>query len=86
MRVGYYVNNEYEDAELKDNPPSEPLFDKLIRTIATDQPRVTKFKIIWESTESIAAAAAASANNVSSEMCIEMNSVSTSTTTPIECE
>lgn len=48
VRVGYYVNNDYEDPELKDNPPAEPIFDKLVRTIAADQPRVTKFKINWD--------------------------------------
>ncbi|RNA37461.1 histone chaperone asf1 [Brachionus plicatilis] len=52
VRVGYYVNNEYEDQELKDNPPSEPQFDKLMRQIAADQPRVTKFKINWDSANS----------------------------------
>ncbi len=54
VRVGYYVNNEYEDPELRDNPPIEPIFDKLVRTIATDQPRVTKFKINWDSENSAA--------------------------------
>ncbi len=49
VRVGYYVNNEYEDPELREEPPSEPQFNKLVRTIATDQPRVTKFKINWDS-------------------------------------
>ena len=49
VRVGYYVNNQYEDPEMRENPPAEPLFDKLIRTIASDQPRVTKFKINWDS-------------------------------------
>ena len=50
VRIGYYVNNEYDDPELKDNPPTEPNFNKLVRTIAADQPRVTKFKINWEPT------------------------------------
>jgi histone chaperone ASF1 len=49
VRVGYYVNNEYEDPELREEPPAEPQFSKLIRQIATDQPRVTKFKINWDS-------------------------------------
>lgn len=49
VRVGYYVNNEYDEQELKDNPPAEPQFNKLVRTIAADQPRVTKFKINWDS-------------------------------------
>ncbi len=30
------------------------MFDKLVRTIATDQPRVTKFKINWDSENSAA--------------------------------
>ena len=47
-RVGYYVNNEYEEIELRENPPTEPQFNKLVRTILSDQPRVTKFKIDWE--------------------------------------
>ena len=29
IRVGYYVNNEYADQELKENPPQEPDFDKV---------------------------------------------------------
>ena len=29
VRVGYYVNNEYFDAELKETPPTEPDFDKV---------------------------------------------------------
>lgn len=37
---------------MKDNPPAEPQFDKLMRQIAADQPRVTKFKINWDSANS----------------------------------
>jgi len=48
VRVGYYVTNEYEDPEMRENPPSEPQFDKLVRTIAANEPRVTKFKINWD--------------------------------------
>lgn len=29
IRVGYYVNNEYTDPELKENPPIEPIFAKV---------------------------------------------------------
>ena len=36
------------ETEMKENPPTEPQFNKLIRTILSDEPRVTKFKIIWE--------------------------------------
>lgn len=29
IRVGYYLNNEYTEEELKENPPSEPNFKKV---------------------------------------------------------
>lgn len=29
IRVGYYVNNEYTDQELIENPPEKPQFDKV---------------------------------------------------------
>ncbi|XP_054169044.1 histone chaperone asf1-like [Oppia nitens] len=47
IRVGYYVNNEYSDPELKENPPATPLFNKLQRNILATNPRVTRFKIDW---------------------------------------
>lgn len=47
VRVGYYVNNEYVDPELKETPPPEPDFDKLQRNILATCPRVTRFKIDW---------------------------------------
>lgn len=30
VRVGYFVNNDYSDPELKDNPPPVPQYDKVI--------------------------------------------------------
>ncbi len=39
VRVGYYVNNEYADADLAENPPEKPLLDKLQRNIMSDHPR-----------------------------------------------
>ena len=48
FRVGYYVNNYYEDQELNENPPLEPIIDKLTRHILVEKPRVTKFQIQWE--------------------------------------
>jgi histone chaperone ASF1 len=47
IRVGYYVNNEYSDPEMKENPPLEPDFSKLQRNILATCPRVTRFKIDW---------------------------------------
>ena len=29
VRVGYYVNNEYMDPELVENPPTKPVFEKV---------------------------------------------------------
>ena len=43
IRVGYYVSNEYADEELRENPPEEPLLDKLTRVILAESPRVTRF-------------------------------------------
>ncbi|XP_062596688.1 histone chaperone asf1b-B-like [Saccostrea cucullata] len=50
IRVGYYVNNEYSDPELKENPPSSPQYDKVERNILATNPRVTRFKIDWDDT------------------------------------
>lgn len=47
VRVGYYTNNEYSDPELRENPPNQPLFDKIQRNILASQPRVTRFNISW---------------------------------------
>lgn len=47
VRVGYYVNNEYTDGELRENPSVVPQFDKLQRNILATNPRVTRFKIDW---------------------------------------
>lgn len=48
IRVGYYVSNEYQDPELQENPPEQPIFEKLTRNILASNPRVTKFKINWD--------------------------------------
>uniref|UniRef100_V9KTF5 Histone chaperone asf1b n=1 Tax=Callorhinchus milii TaxID=7868 RepID=V9KTF5_CALMI len=50
IRVGYYVNNEYTDPELKENPPMKPDYAKLQRNILASNPRVTRFHINWDST------------------------------------
>ncbi|KAG6779136.1 hypothetical protein POTOM_015505 [Populus tomentosa] len=45
VRVGYYVNNDYEDEQLREEPPPKVLIDKVQRNILSDKPRVTKFPI-----------------------------------------
>ena len=47
VRVGYYVNNEYDSDELNADPPAKPLFDKVRRNLLADKPRVTRFAIKW---------------------------------------
>ncbi|KAL4214042.1 histone chaperone asf1 [Rhizopus microsporus] len=49
VRVGYYVNNEYVDEELRENPPEDVLIDKLQRNILADKPKVTRYTIDWSS-------------------------------------
>lgn len=53
IRVGYYVNNEYPDAEMKENPPSTPDFAKLQRSILATCPRVTRFRIDWNDVQTM---------------------------------
>lgn len=50
VRVGYFINNDYADQELRENPPAKPLFDKMTRNILASKPRVTRFKINWDDT------------------------------------
>lgn len=45
VRVGYYVNNDYDDEQLREEPPPKLLIDKVQRNILADKPRVTKFPI-----------------------------------------
>lgn len=49
FRVGYYLNNIYNDEELALNPPEDILIDKVYRYILHDKPRITKFNINWDS-------------------------------------
>jgi histone chaperone ASF1 len=52
VRVGYYVNNEYIEQQLQDDPPAKPVIEKIRRNILADKPRVTRFQIKWDSEES----------------------------------
>ncbi|KAL0326942.1 UNVERIFIED_CONTAM: Histone chaperone ASF1B [Sesamum angustifolium] len=45
VNVGYYVNNDYDDEQLREEPPQKVLIDKVQRNILADKPRVTKFPI-----------------------------------------
>ncbi|KYQ90296.1 anti-silencing protein 1 [Tieghemostelium lacteum] len=48
ISVGYYVNNEYLDPELNNNPPEVPILSKISRNILTDKPVVTGYPIQWD--------------------------------------
>ncbi|KAF6158386.1 hypothetical protein GIB67_022466 [Kingdonia uniflora] len=48
IRVGYYVNNDYTDEQLREEPPQKVLIDKVQRNILADKPRVTKFPINFQ--------------------------------------
>ncbi|XP_077411704.1 histone chaperone asf1b-B isoform X2 [Vanacampus margaritifer] len=48
IRIGYYVNNEYTDQDLRENPPIKPDYTQLQRNILASNPRVTRFHINWE--------------------------------------
>lgn len=48
VRVGYYVNNEYDTEELRENPPSKVAVDHIVRNVLAEKPRVTRFNIVWD--------------------------------------
>lgn len=47
VRVGYYVNNEYDSEELRENPPAKVKVDHVVRNILAEKPRVTRLNISW---------------------------------------
>jgi histone chaperone ASF1 len=47
VRVGYYVNNEYDEEELVNDPPAKPVIEKIRRNVLSEKPRVTRFAIKW---------------------------------------
>ncbi|PFH59726.1 hypothetical protein XA68_11962 [Ophiocordyceps unilateralis] len=49
VRVGYYVNNEYDSEELSADPPAKPKIDRVKRNVLAEKPRVTRFAIKWDS-------------------------------------
>ncbi|KAK6732077.1 hypothetical protein RB195_016447 [Necator americanus] len=48
INLGWFVSNDYDDPELKENPPTKPIIEKLTRTVQTDDLRVTSFPIKWD--------------------------------------
>ncbi|ETN40165.1 histone chaperone asf1 [Cyphellophora europaea CBS 101466] len=52
VRVGYYVNNEYDSEELQNDPPAKPVIERVRRNILAEKPRVTRFAIKWDSEDS----------------------------------
>ncbi|KAF7373601.1 Histone chaperone ASF1 [Mycena sanguinolenta] len=47
VRVGYYQNTEYDNEEMKETPPPNIMFHRLVRDISA-KPRVTRFQIKWD--------------------------------------
>lgn len=52
VRVGYYVNNEYDSEELSAEPPQRAVIERVRRNVLAEKPRVTRFTIKWDSEES----------------------------------
>ncbi|CAI5772746.1 histone chaperone ASF1B [Podarcis lilfordi] len=48
IHIGYCVDNEYMDPELRENPPLKPDFSQLQRNILASNLRVTHFHINWD--------------------------------------
>eukprot|EP00316_Scyphosphaera_apsteinii_P022515 CAMPEP_0119313722 /NCGR_PEP_ID=MMETSP1333-20130426/30144_1 /TAXON_ID=418940 /ORGANISM="Scyphosphaera apsteinii, Strain RCC1455" /LENGTH=153 /DNA_ID=CAMNT_0007318633 /DNA_START=83 /DNA_END=541 /DNA_ORIENTATION=+ len=47
IRIGYYINTEYDSPDLNETPPEQPLYEHLVRNILADKPRVTRYQIDW---------------------------------------
>ncbi|KAI9830218.1 MAG: Histone chaperone asf1 [Phylliscum demangeonii] len=52
VRVGYYVNNEYDSDEMNAEPPPRPVIERVRRNVLAEKPRVTRFTIKWDSEDS----------------------------------
>ncbi|KAM9930967.1 hypothetical protein OXX59_000125 [Metschnikowia pulcherrima] len=52
VRVGYYVNNEYDSEDLRENHPTKVQVEHVVRNILAEKPRVTRFNIIWDNDDS----------------------------------
>eukprot|EP01006_Ploeotia_vitrea_P060098 TRINITY_DN75299_c0_g1_i1.p1 TRINITY_DN75299_c0_g1~~TRINITY_DN75299_c0_g1_i1.p1 ORF type:complete len:155 (+),score=24.02 TRINITY_DN75299_c0_g1_i1:55-519(+) len=48
IRVGWYVNNDYESQEERDQPPAKPQYDRIVRNVLVSQPKVTTRTIDWK--------------------------------------
>ena len=48
VRVGYYVNVEYDNEEMRTTPPSTLQYDRLNKILLAEKPRVTRFPIKWD--------------------------------------
>ncbi|PWN46192.1 anti-silence-domain-containing protein [Ceraceosorus guamensis] len=48
IRVGYYVNNFYEDPALQENPPEQVDLSIVKREVLAEKPRVTRFNVKWD--------------------------------------
>ena len=47
VRIGYYVSNEYSEPFEPESPPNPVEISKLFRNILANEPRVTRFAIVW---------------------------------------
>lgn len=47
VRVGYYVNNEYDTEEMNVEPPARLVIERVRRNVLAEKPRVTRFAIKW---------------------------------------
>mmetsp|Transcript_34244 Transcript_34244/g.87587 ORF Transcript_34244/g.87587 Transcript_34244/m.87587 type:complete len:189 (-) Transcript_34244:554-1120(-) len=53
IRVGYYINNEYREEELRETPPEKPVIEKLWRELLAEKPRVTKYPVEFDAPVSV---------------------------------
>ncbi|KDQ55936.1 hypothetical protein JAAARDRAFT_314809 [Jaapia argillacea MUCL 33604] len=84
VRVGYYQNTEYDNEEMRENPPKQIVFEKLARDISS-KPRVTRFQIKWDVTppqQAHAGAATSAAVPSANDLDVTMGEESTEAAKP----
>ena len=58
IRIGYYVNVDYADEQLRLDPPETLLLTSLFRTVLSDHPRVTRFPVDFDNETTLVPGAA----------------------------
>jgi histone chaperone ASF1 len=52
-KIAWFITHTYTEPELIDNPPDQPIIEKMERTVITEDLRVTSYPIKWDDADEI---------------------------------